>query len=146
MPTTSTAINACGASILIENEFGELIDISGSANEVNLDFDNDLGEFKVFGDRAKYRLECGLDTSLDFTALYTTGQREAMDLIKSWRQNRGARRIQVNVPRNVSGADRYEGRFFYEKINIPLKADEAKPVMSKVSAKPNGEVTYTKVP
>ena len=146
MPTTSTAINACGVTILIENEFGEMIDCSGSANEANLDFDNDLGEYKVFGDRAKYRLECGLDTSLDFTAIYTTALREAADLLKTWRVQRGQRRIRICVPRNVSGADAYEGRYFYEKINLPLKSDEAKPIMSKVSAKPNGEVNYFKVP
>lgn len=146
MPTTSTAINACGVTILIENEFGDFIDCSGSTNEANIDFDNTLGEFKVFGDRANYRLECGLDASLDFTALYTTGMREAMDLIKTWRANRGQRRIRVCVPRNVSGADAYEGRFYWEKINLPLKSDEGKPVMSKVSAKPNGEVNYFKVP
>ena len=146
MPTTSTAINACGVTILMDDGFGNLVDISGSANEANLDFDNDLGEFKVFGDRAKYRLECGLDSSLDFTAIYTTGLREAADLVKSWRVQRGQRRIRICVPRNVSGADAYEGYFFYEKVNIPLKSDEAKPIMSKVNAKPNGEVNYFKVP
>lgn len=146
MPSTSTAINACGVAILIENEFGELIDCSGSANEANMDFDNTLGDFKVFGDRASYRLECGLDAALDFTALYTTAMREAMDLIKNWRVTRGQRRIRICVPRNISGADAYEGRFFFEKINLPLKSDEAKPIMSKVSVKPNGEVNYFKVP
>jgi hypothetical protein len=135
MPSTDSAINACGAIIRVADEFGDLIDISGSSNEVSLDFDAELGDYKVFGDAAKYRLECGIDASLDLTVVYTTGTREGMSILKRWRKNRGLRVVHVLV-----GADLYKGSFLLEKMSLPLKSDDAKPIMVKASLKPNGNV------
>jgi hypothetical protein len=146
MPATTTATNACGVSIFLDDAGGTLRDISGSSNEVNLKFSNSLGEYKVFGDSSTYRIECAQDASLEMTILYTRTNNEGMDILKNWRETRGARTVQINMPTNTPGADRYTGEFFYEDIDIPLKADEAKPVMCKVTLKPNGYVDLSVVP
>lgn len=146
MPATSTAVNGCGWNIMMEDEMDVLADISGSANEFSLDFSNELGEYKVFGDKAMYRLECGTDANLELTILYTQGYREGYDMLKRWKQLRGNRLIQINGPSNAPGNDRYQGRFLYEKMNLGVKADEAKPIMVKVTLKPVGDVVWMPIP
>ncbi len=146
MPVTSTAVNACGVNIQLEDEMGLMADVSGSSNEANLDFSNTLGDYKVFGDRATYRLECGEDGSLELTVLFTRTQREAMDILNRWRKLRGRRRCVINVPENEPGAGRYEAYYRWEKINIPLKADEAKPIMVKATLKPDGYIDFQPAP
>lgn len=142
MPTSSSVINACGVTIEIEDENGVLVDISGSSNEVQPDFEQKLGEYNVFGDRATYRIECKEDASLKLVALYSTAMREARDLLKRWKMLRGQRRIVVYVPNKANYTDRFDGQFLWEKLSIPLKADEAKPIMVQADLKPSGVVNW----
>lgn len=146
MPTTSTAINACNAAILMAGPTGTMYDISGSSNEFTLDMNKDLGEFKVFGDAWRYRLECGKDATLSLTAVYTRAVNEALDLLRDWFfSGSGARFIQLNLPSNEVAADRYEGYFMLESLSIPGTSDEAAPIMVAASLRPNGAVTYSTV-
>ncbi len=146
MPATSTAVNGCGWNIMMADEQGVLRDISGSSNEFSLDFSNELGEYKVFGVRAMNRLECGVDASLELTALYSRALFEAANLIKYWKELRGRRLFQISGPSNAPGNDRYTGYFLYEKINISVKADDAKPIPVKMTLKPDGDVVYMPIP
>jgi hypothetical protein len=146
MPATTTAVNACGVSIFLDDEGGTLRDISGSSNEISLKFENKLGDFKVFGDGSTYRIECGLDSSLEITVLYTRTANEGMDILKKWRELRGLRTVQINTPTNTPGADRYMGEYLWETIDLPFKADESKPIMVKAVLKPSGYVDLSTVP
>ncbi len=146
MPATSTAINAKNCKIYLDDELGVLQDISGSANEVQLDLDQKLGDFNVFGDDDTYRLEGKRDNSADLSILYTKASKEGFKIIKQWRETGGARTLRVDVPDSTQGNDRYEGEFLYEKISIPLKTDEAKPIPVKITLKINGKLTPTTVP
>lgn len=146
MPVTSTAINAKSCKIYLDDELGVLQDISGSANEVQIDLDRKLGDFNVFGDDETYRLEGKKDGSIDLTVLYTRATKEGFRLVRDWREAGGARTIRVDVPDSSTGADRYEGEVLAEKISIPLKADEAKPIPVKLTLKAHGKINPTTVP
>jgi hypothetical protein len=139
MPATSTAVNACGVRILIDDEHGQLADVSGSANEFNLEFSKELGEFKVFGSGSYNRIECGEDAQLDITVLFTKATREGFDILKRWQVLKGKRTIRVEVPQ---AGDAWQGEYFLEKFPIGGKADDAKPIMVKATFKPDGEVGY----
>lgn len=141
MPATTTARNACGVKIEMDDDTGVLREISGSANEVNLNFEHQLGEYKVFGDRAMYRLECGVDATLEMTVLYTTGASEGYDIMRRWRELGGLRTVRLTLP--TSGGETYQGEFLVESIELPMKSDEAKPIMVKASLKPSGIVNWT---
>src|SRR5574342_898822 len=69
MHQSSTVFNFCNASIRLQDENGLDVDVSGSSNEVTIDFDNDLGDYKAFGERWKGRLECGSDASIKLKIL-----------------------------------------------------------------------------
>lgn len=142
MPATVTAKNACGAKIMLADTLGTLQDISGSSNEVNIKYEQELGEYKVFGSKYLQRLSCGEDVSLDMTIVFTTATNEGKDLLKSWKANGGSRRVKVNLPDGGAGSDEFDGFFIWDTIEIPAKADEAKPIMIKASLKSSGEVTW----
>lgn len=136
MPATTTAVNGCGAIIELDDKLGSLVDISGSANEFNINFDNTLGDYKVFGDANTYRMECGKDASIDLTIVYTSATNEGHDLLKDWYSARGLRSVSIQV-----GSDVYSAEVFWEKISFGAKSDDAEPIMVKVNLKPNGAVT-----
>lgn len=140
MPSTNTARNACGVKIELDDEAGTLRDISGSANEVNLSFETELGDYKVFGDRATYRIECAEDASVDLTVLYTTATHEGYDVLRRWREARGLRTLKLTLP--TTGGETYQGEFLLEKFDLPLKSDDAKPIMVKATLKPSGAVDW----
>lgn len=133
MPSTGTAINGCGAIIKLANAGGVLTDISGSSNEATIDFSSELGDYKLFNDANYYRLECGRDAEIKLSIVYTTAAAEAMDILKRWRQTRGKRALEITI-----GNDVYSGEVLMEKLSLPIKADEAKPIMVEANLKPNG--------
>jgi hypothetical protein len=137
MPATSTAVNACGVRILIDDEHGQLANVSGSANKATLKFTRELGEFKVFSETFYQRLECGEDADLSLEIIFTSATRESMDILKRWWDTKGARTINIEVPKSTDG---WGGEYLMTDLEIPLDAADAKPIMVKVNLKPNGRV------
>lgn len=145
MPATTTAVNACGVKIELDNAAGVLTDISGSSNEATIDFKIDLGEFKVFGDAWRRRLACGKDASISLRVIYTTAADEGLDLVRDWffsSDYKTARTCRISIPDGTNGSDSYTCEVLLESFNIPTKSDEAAPIMVAVELKPTGEVTY----
>lgn len=144
MTMTSSAVNGCDAVVKLDNGLGLLADISGSSNEVSMDFSNDIGEAKSFGSRWRVRLECGSDAAIKFNAIYSQDDAEALTILRDWFfTTRGSKTIQVDIPDSTVGGDRYTMEVFLEKMSIPIKADEAGPIMVSCDMKPTGAVTCT---
>lgn len=143
MPASSTAVNACDVVIRIEDANGQLVDISGSSNEVNIDFSNDIGEFKPFGNKSRRRLMCGTDAKVALKAFYTQAAGEATDLMKQWQfRKRTKRAFQVCIPDDSPGSDIYEGYVLLSTFSIPGKSDDANPIMLSADLLPDGEITW----
>lgn len=137
MPDTTNVVNACGAKVELDNSAGTLINISGTGNEANIDVDQELGEYKVFGDAYKYRIACARDGSIELSIFYSTGIAEGVGLLKDWYFNSpsAARTVRITI-----GNDKFFGECMLEKLTIPFKADEAKPVTVKASLKAHGGI------
>lgn len=146
MPTTTSAINARDVVVYLDNDVGSLVNISGSANEISIKMGNAIGDFNVFTDKYTYRTEGVQDISVDMTVVFTKVSAEAVDMLRLWKSQGGNRTIQINVPVG-SGTltDRYQGEVFWESLDIPLKADEAKPIMVKCSMKVSGDLPWSRV-
>lgn len=141
MAQTTSAVNACDAVVKLDNEDGVLADISGSSNEVSMDFNNDLGEFKSFGTRWRGRLECGSDASIKLNIIYSQNDAEALTKLREWFfVDRGQKTLVVEIPDSSVGGDRYTMEVFLEKMSVPVKADEAAPIMVSCDLKPTGTV------
>lgn len=148
MPATTTAVNACDVDVRLDNTSGILTDISGSSNEISLDFKVNIGEFKVFGSQWFQRLACGKDASIELKVIYTQAADEGFDIIRDWFFSSSInvpRTLQVTIPNGNNGADRYTVEVLLESFNVPAKADEAGPIMVAISLKPSGTITYAVV-
>lgn len=146
MPLTTTHWNACDAVIKIDNASNTLIDISGSSNSAELEFNNDIGEFKTFGSKWKGRIQCGKDATLKLSIVASKDAAEAMRIALDWFFNtNGAKTVQIDAPDSTTGSDRISGEFVLESFSIPLTADEATPVMCELNLLPNGAVSWTQL-
>lgn len=140
MPESKTAVNACGCIIKIENELGQMVNISGSANEATIKLERELGDYTVFNDDQTYYIECKENSSVDLTVIYTRGQNEGSDIIKRWWRMKGPRTIHIYVPQGTKGWDLWRGQAICESQEYPLKADDAKPIMVKAALKMDGGI------
>lgn len=147
MPTTQTPQNACNTAVFLADQFGVDKDITGQSTEVDPSFENTLGEFKVFGDQAKYRLQCGQDSALKCKAVFTMDTDGVIDLLDKWYHQypSQARHARVIVPSNQIGAKSYEGYYLLESYDFALVSDQAGPIIVNYSLKPNGPVQVSAV-
>jgi len=146
MPLTSTAINACDASLWLENSSGTQGNISGSSNSADLNFDNEIGEYLVFGQQWPGRLECGKDASFTLNILFTTAADEGFDVIKTWYHvagKPGLRTFQIFVPDKEVGSDYWLAEVLIANYSFTADRGEAGPIMVSVELLPSGAVTHS---
>lgn len=145
MAVTTTAINACDVQIYMEDAGGNMVDVSGSSNNVNMDFSNEVGMFKPFGSKWPIRLECGKDASFSVDFVYTTTVSEGYQLLKEWYKGGGKRKFIVDMPDSNPGGDRYEGDFILENFPVAADSTSADPIMVSASLVPTGEVIISTI-
>jgi hypothetical protein len=143
---TQSSINGNNMTLFMEDEQGNLIEISGSTNKYDISIENKIGEFYVFGQRNIRRVQGKEDGTVSFSAVYTTAYGEAKNLIKRWRQQRGLRRIVGFLPTLQPGADKFSGNFFYKTIKINSEAEDPKPSMLDMELVPDGDVVWDTLP
>lgn len=144
MALTSTMFNACDAIISLDNSAGSLVDISGSSNNVEFDFNNEIGEFKSFGSKWKARIQCGKDASISLRIVGSKDTAEAMKNALDWFfTTNGLKTLRVDYPDSSSGSERLQCEVVLESMNMPLPADDANPVMIDIALLPSGAVDRT---
>lgn len=144
MAASTTIFNGCDCVILLDNSSGTPVDISGSSNNVEYDFQNEVGEFKPFGTDWKSRITCGKDATIKLRIVASTAAAEAMRNVLDWFFNTdGQKTLTVDFPSSASGGVRLSGECVLESFNIPLAADDANPVMIDVNLLPSGAITPT---
>ena len=84
MAQTTTHVNACDASIWLDNAAGTPIDISGSSNSITMNFSREIGELRTFQVKWPVRLGCGKDAEFTLRVVYSTASDEGMDILKNW--------------------------------------------------------------
>ena len=136
---SSTAQNACNVQVQLADENGILQDISGSSNEASLEFDNKLGATKVFGTEYPIRLQCGKDAAISLKSVWSTALNEARDILDEIQFGTGGKRMmRITVPNSNVGSIMYYGYVQLEKYVIPVKADQAEPIIVSADFKPTG--------
>lgn len=143
MPETTTAVNACDATVLLDDNTGHLVDISGSTNRVEFQVTVENADYKVFGGAWLKRLTCKKDATINFQAVYTTAPREAKALLLEWLNNspQTPRTLRVLFPDDSIGADDFQAEVFISSMNIPIDGTQAGPVMIAATLLQSGGVT-----
>ena len=147
MSATSTAFNACDASIWLDDDTGTPRDCSGSMNRVGMNFDHKLGEYEVYQDRCTYRLECGKDASFELVVVDTTLATEASEIIQTWYHatNPGVRTLTIYLPDKNVGSRKYQCEARIEHYDLTPDRGEPGPIIVSATLRPHGCVTYTTV-
>lgn len=144
MSATTTAFTACDAVLFLDNASGTPVDISGSTNTVDANFDNKLGEFKPFGTQWPIRVTCGKDASFTIKGVATTAIGEIRDLVENWFFNgSGARTFTFSLPDNNSGDVTYSAEVLLKSFKFSGDASSADPIMYDIELTPSGAVTRT---
>ena len=146
-PQTISAINACDAVIRLENTSGGMQDISGSSNEATMSLTNELGMLRTFQARWPVRLACKSDASIDLKVVYTEADAEACSILKDWYYNHHgeARQVSINLPDESAGSEKFLFDCLLETLSIPVKSDDANPILVSATLKPTGEFTWSMV-
>lgn len=146
MPFTSTAINACDVDLFLENASGTQVAIGGSSNSVDINFDNEIGEYMTFGHQWPGRLECGKDASFTINVVYSSAADEGFDIIKNWYHTAGKpgdRTLQIYVPDKNVGSDYWLAQVKIANYSFTADRGEAGPIMVSAELLPNGAVTHS---
>lgn len=143
MAQTSTAINGCNARIRVEKGLasGVMTDISGSSNSYNLGYKRDIGEAFTFEGAFRIRKDCKKDTSLELQFLYTTGDDEARDILETWDDAGGRRRIQIFPNGETNGERVYDGYWLLSEISFSQAASDAAPTPVTATLVSDGQIS-----
>lgn len=145
MAQTSTAVNALNCVIMLDDDADTPVDISGDLNEVSLEFEQELGEYRTFTNEWMKRLDGGKDISIDMSAIYSQVDIEARNIIEDWYEAKGARTLTIDVPDSLAGSRRYSGEARIEGMSIPLDVNEAAPIMLAAALKGDGVWTIVTI-
>src|SRR5512139_865315 len=143
MSQTTTYVNACDASVWLDNSSGTPTDISGSSNSIPMEFVQVIGELSTYQQKWPVRLSCRKDATFTLGAVYSTASDEAVDILNDWfwSTSPGLKTLTVYVPDKNVGSDKYSGEVVLESLAIPVTADEASPINVTAVLRPSGEWT-----
>ena len=147
MAATSTAFNSCDVAVWIDNAGGAPTDISGSSNNLDVNFDNNLGDFVVFQSQWPQRLECGKDAQFTLRVVMSSTADEGWDLLKDWYFTTvpGDRTFTFYGPSKNVGSDKFECEAKLENLTWTYDRGEPSAVLVTAILKPNGAVTHSDV-
>ena len=146
MPQTTTALTACDVDVELDDDAGAVKNVSGSSNQVAMNFTKQVGMKRTFQTDWPIRQECGRDAAYTLTATYTSAADEAFDILKDWYFDTTTlrkRTLSVYMPKKNVGADVYRGEFRLASLNFTLSGGSADPVDVVAELVSDGAVTLT---
>lgn len=145
MAKTTTAVNACNAAMALDSAAGAATSITGSSNKVSIALTQELGEYVVFQDKWKSRLECSKDVTYTLQVVYSTTADEGFDLLRDWfyTASPGARTLTVYIPDKNVGSDRYQGEVRLASLTWDTDRGEAGPILATAELVADGTQTHS---
>lgn len=139
----NTPIIAHNVQIELDDELGAQIDISGSANNVEITETLRAGTYQNFKDAWDKKIDGGRGWKGTVQLFYSVQSDEAFqDILTGWRETRGARTITVSIPDANTGSDEWSGEAVIEgDISIPADRTSDEPVMVELPLGGHGELT-----
>ena len=148
MAQTTTAINGCDGVIKVDNDAGNLQDISGSSNQITIErLLRTSDDVYTFSTDYPLTLTCGKKATVTIRIVYSTDELEGMQLFNEWYENHATtkRTVQIDLPDSTAGSDRYTFECLIERFTFSTEAGDANPIMAEIVLKPSGTFTWAQV-
>ena len=145
MTQTTSAFNACDASIWLDDATGTLRDISGSSNNTEVNFDHDVEAFVTYQSKWPKRLECGKDAQFTLHVIFSEDANEGHDILKDWffAAAPGARSLSIYLPDKNVGSDHFSCEARIKSYNFSADRGTAAPIMGVAVLLPDGAVSHS---
>jgi hypothetical protein len=145
MAQTTTHVNACDASLWLDNAAGTPVDISGSSNSISMNFTRELGELVTYQQKFPVRLGCRKDFEATLRVVYSTAADEGMDVLKNWyfANDPGSRTLHVYIPDKNVGSDHYYGEVTIGSLSFNPDPSDPSPIPVEANLMSDGEITLT---
>ena len=149
MAQTTTHANACDVVLRVDDENGDLVNISGSANQVSMELTRTLGSLVTFEGNWDIVTACKRSGTITIGVVYSTSALEARELLEGWffgdDSGTDSRTVQINVPNNEIGSRRYEAECVVESQSMPIDASNADPIAVTFQLRTNGPLTRSAI-
>jgi len=144
MAETTTAVNACDVEIWLDNASGTPTDISGSSNAVTMTMENDVGDYRVFSNRWRKRMECGKSLTMTINGVYTETATEMQGLFAAWAlaNPSGARTVTVYIPDKNVGSSKWSGEWRLQDYNFAADVTEPGAIPLTATLLSDGTITH----
>lgn len=143
MAQTTSAINACGAVLEVDDILGVPNNISGSSNRANLKLSKAMGQGVTFEGEWNFRLECKKDGSLELLVMYTTDTDEGWELLADWWEAGGNRTVKVYPAGKINGAKMFSAEYKLQDLDLPIDGTDPNPIMVTATLLPDGAINFS---
>ena len=144
MAQTTTHANACDIEVLLDNDAGTPVSISGSSNRAGFTLNREVGELRTFQTEWPVRTSCGKSLEVTLGIIYTTASDEGKDVIFDWYFGGNAgqsRTVTLYVPTKNVGSDKISGEFVLGPVSWDGDVSEPGPMSVEVTLMSDGEIT-----
>lgn len=140
-----TVVSACDVNIMLDDDGGTPVDISGQSNEVSISMTSNTGRAKTFGNPWLTAIVCGQQAEITLRVVFTTAGNQGRALLEDWYANHPLenRTLTVSVPDDSVGSQQYSMECKLSSLNIPLSADSADPVVEEATLINDGGLTIS---
>lgn len=148
MTQTTSQVNSCDSTLKLDDEGGNLQDISGSSNAVTIERLQKVGDgLRTFGNDFSVRAACGRDANITLRAVYSQADSEATFLLNDWYHNhpKTLRTFIADIPDSLPGSDRYTFEVLLESLRFDDESGNPDPILIEAAFKPSGTFTWSVV-
>jgi len=144
MAQSTTVVNGCDTVIMIDGEAGTLVDISGTTNQLGMEFTITSEMWRSFASRYPGRLTCGKDMTASLVVVYSPTVGEGRELVEEWyhTSDGDARSFQFDISDASVGSLRYSGEGVIEGYVVEnIEAGNAAAIQISFTILAAGEIT-----
>ena len=121
------------------------VDISGTANYVEVNLSKGVDTFYVYADKSSHKLPGKFDAKGVLRVVYTEAGGEGWKVIKTAFDNDASTLLQVSPRGGNVGEDRFSGYIHFDKLPLKFDGEKADTLIVQATFEVDGDVTIAAI-
>jgi len=148
---TTASRSACDVVVSLEylGGGGALYDISGSTNQVTLNFSNEIATYRRTNSDYPVRYMLNKDLTVSLTVLYSEESDEGLYVLRTWATSditfTESRTVRIDIPDSNTNSYRYQFDALASQFNIPASSGEAGPILVTATLESSGAYAVSRI-